>query len=89
MSKSDKKLSILYLLDILKQYTDENHSLTYSEIDQKLQTKFGTRLDAKTIAKYVNLLQDYGIDIKKRGNNGCVPEEYNPHTAQRLHKGLP
>lgn len=82
MSKSDKKLSILYLLDILKQYTDENHSLTYSEIDQKLQTKFGIRLDAKTIAKYVNLLQDYGIDIKKRGNNGCSIISRNFDTSE-------
>ena len=67
----DKKLAILYLLDILKEYTDEKHSLTYAEINHKFQTKYGIDLDAKTIAKYITLLQDYGCDIKKRGNNGC------------------
>ena len=72
MKNTDKKLAILYLLDILKKYTDEKHSLTYAEIDNKLQNEYGIKLDAKTIAKYINLLQDYGIDIEKRGNNGCA-----------------
>ena len=72
MKNTDKKLAILYLLDILKKYTDEKHSLTYAEIDNKLQSEYGIKLDAKTIAKYINLLQDYGIDIEKRGNNGCA-----------------
>lgn len=72
MKNTDKKLAILYLLDILKKYTDEKHSLTYAEIDTKLQNEYGIKLDAKTIAKYINLLQDYGIDIEKRGNNGCA-----------------
>lgn len=72
MKNTDKKLAILYLLDILKKYTDEKHSFTYAEIDNKLQSEYGIKLDAKTIAKYINLLQDYGIDIEKRGNNGCA-----------------
>ena len=66
MPNSDKKLAILYLLDILKEYTDEKHSLTYAEINHKFQTKYGIDLDAKTIAKYITLLQDYGCDIKKK-----------------------
>ena len=72
MVGKDKKLSLLYILDILKKYTDENHSLTYSEIDLKLNEEYGIKLDNKTIAKYINLLIEYGIDIRKKGNNGCA-----------------
>lgn len=72
MIGKDKKLSLLYILDILEKYTDENHSLTYSEIDLKLNEDYGIKLDNKTIAKYVNLLAEYGTDIRKKGNNGCA-----------------
>ena len=44
MKNTDKKLAILYLLDILKKYTDEKHSLTYAEIDTKLQNEYGIKL---------------------------------------------
>ena len=32
----NKKLSIIYILDILKEYSDENHPLTQNEIVKKI-----------------------------------------------------
>jgi len=72
MEQKDKKLALFYILDILKKYTDEKHSLTYSEIGKRLKEEYNMVIDAKTMAKYVNLLSEYGIDIEKRGNNGCA-----------------
>lgn len=72
MEQKDKKLALFYILDILKKYTDEKHSLTYSEIGKKMQEGYELTIDTKTMAKYINLLIDYGIDIVKRGNNGCA-----------------
>lgn len=70
--KSDKRLLCLYLINVLQKYTDEKHSLTYSDINKKLQLEYGITADAKTLASYIVALQDYGIDIVKKGNNGCA-----------------
>ena len=35
-SPGSKKLSILYILEILRDYSDENHLLTQAEIARKL-----------------------------------------------------
>ena len=35
-SPNNKKLSILYVLDILKSYSDEDHLLTQSQIAEKV-----------------------------------------------------
>lgn len=71
MATNDKRLVILYIIDLLKKYTDEKHSLTYSEIIKKLQIEYGVQVDAKTLARYITSLQNYGFDISKHGNNGC------------------
>ena len=49
MIKEDKKLLILYILDILKKYTDDNHSLTYSQISEKLKQDYNVTPDPKTV----------------------------------------
>src|SRR5574344_955685 len=71
MIKEDKKLLILYILDILKKYTDDNHSLTYSQISEKLKQDYNVTPDPKTVSRTVSSLISYGADIKKHGNSGC------------------
>lgn len=65
---NEKKASLLYILDILKEYTDINHSLTYSEILGKLKT-VGIELDRKTVANAIDILTDKGYDITKNNPN--------------------
>ena len=72
MVSEDKRIVILYVYDILKKYTDEKHSLTYSEIGEKLQQEYNVNPDPKTISRIVGSLTNYGCDIIKRGNNGCA-----------------
>ena len=69
---SDKRLLCLYIIKILQKYTDDNHSLTYSEINNKLQLEYGLTVDVKTIASYIIALQNFGVDVMKKGNNGCA-----------------
>lgn len=69
---SDKRLLCLYIIKILQKYTDDNHSLTYSEINNKLQLEYGLTADVKTIASYIIALQNFGVDVMKKGNNGCA-----------------
>ena len=67
---SDKKSSLLYVLKILKKYTDKNHMLTYAEIARKLREEYNSELERKTIARNIEILMDNGFDIIKNGNNG-------------------
>lgn len=67
---SEKKGSVLYVLEILKQSSDENHPLTYEEIINKLYNLYGIEIERKTVARDVSILQDFGYDIVKRGNRG-------------------
>ena len=68
----DKKLLPIYILDILKTYTDEKHSLKYSDIAEKLKEKLDIEVSTKTIARNVSALIEYGYDIIKKGNYGCA-----------------
>lgn len=67
---SDKKSSLLYVLKILRKYTDKNHMLTYGDIARKLREEYDTELERKTIARNIEILMDNGYDIVKNGNNG-------------------
>lgn len=68
----ERRTLALQVLDVLKKFTDEKHTLTYSEIAQKLESEYNITISVKTICKIVNTLIDYGMDIVKRGNNGCA-----------------
>lgn len=66
----DKKSSVLYVLEILKQYTDKEHSLTYNAIVEKLRSLYGIEVERRTVARDIDILLDKNYDIIKKGNNG-------------------
>lgn len=67
---SDKKSCLLYILNILKEYTDEKHLMTYQMIGDKLYDSFGILIERKTIASNIDVLTENGYDIVKCGKNG-------------------
>lgn len=67
---SNKKLSILYILEILKEYSDENHLLTQADIIYKMETLYGMECERKSIGSNIDSLMDFGYDIVKT-SNGC------------------
>lgn len=66
----DKKSSVLYVLEILQNYTDVKHSLNYAQIIEKLKNIYDITLERKTIARDIDILMDKGYEIVKRGNYG-------------------
>lgn len=72
---SDKKIVLLYVLDILKDYTDDKHLMTYSDIVSKLEILYGIRPNVKSIARNIETLTEYGYKIEKVRNNGCYLAE--------------
>lgn len=73
MAKSEKqKLKLLYLLDLLRDSSDENHPISTQEIIHHLE-KHGIKAERKSIYDDILCLQEYGYDIEQRKgrNGGC------------------
>lgn len=70
-SDSNKKLILLYVLEILKKYSDETHPLTQSDIVKIIEETYGMTCERKAIGRNIEYLSDFGYEIIKQGNNGC------------------
>lgn len=65
MAKTEgQKLKLLYIIDILKNNTDENHPMSTSELISKLEA-VGISAERKSIYDDINKLCDFGYDIEK------------------------
>ena len=63
MAKGEnQKLKLLYLLDILNKYTDDEHFITMQEIVKKL-ADCGVNAERKTLYNDLEELRTYGIDV--------------------------
>ena len=66
----NKKSSILMILKVLEEYTDEDHYLTQQEIIDKVDNIYGVQLERKSVAFSIYLLTEMGYDIKKQPKGG-------------------
>lgn len=62
--RSNQKLKLIYTLDILKKYSDEQNPLNAREIAQKL-LDYGIEAERKSIYNDIACLEEYGCDIIK------------------------
>lgn len=58
----NQKLKLLYLVDILKRQTDEEHPMSAGALIEELE-KSGVSAERKSIYDDIACLQDYGLDI--------------------------
>lgn len=63
---SNTKLKPLYLMDIFRELTDEEHRLTVPELVEELQRR-GVHSERKGIYRDIDALIEYGADIRKTG----------------------
>ena len=71
MELYEKNGNILYILNVLKKYSDEDHMLSAAEIQRKVSKIYDVEIDPRTIRRNINLLKfklDY--DISTRDENG-------------------
>lgn len=61
-----KKLALIRIWQILKDYSDFDHPLTQEDIAVKLQNEYGIILERKAISRNISLLKEAGIDIESR-----------------------
>ena len=67
-----KSISILLALNTLREYSDENHSLTQSDIIKKIEADYDILLDRRTVKKYITILQSMGYDINQKSRKSGV-----------------
>ena len=68
-----KNGNILYILNILKKYSDEEHMLSAMEIQRKVKEIYDVEIDPRTIRRNINLLKyklDYDISTREENGKG-------------------
>ena len=70
MNKTNKKITILYVLKILKDGSDKEHPISQSVITKTINL-LGIKCDRKTISRDIDCLIKFGYDIRKKAGGGC------------------
>lgn len=66
----NKKASIILILKVLQEYSDEDHFLTQQDIIDKIDELYGIQLERKSVAFSISLLQELDYDINKSPKGG-------------------
>ena len=61
-AKHRQKLKLLYLMQLFKEETDEDHPLTMEELISRLAA-YGVEAERRSVYEDIRLLQDFGMDI--------------------------
>ena len=71
MELYEKNGNAIYILNVLKKYSDENHLLQTKEIKEKIKEIYDVDIDPRTIRRIINLLKEkLGYEISTRNENG-------------------
>lgn len=79
-----KKLYILYILNVLKKYSDYEHRLTQKDIIHYIKLEYGVELERKAIARNIGDLIDFGIDIEQDGGYYLADREFEDSELRLL-----
>ena len=61
----NKKSSVVLVLKVLQEYSDEEHYLTHKQIIDKIKLLYDIEIERKSIASSIAILQDLDFDIAK------------------------
>ena len=71
MELYEKNGNILYILNILKKYSDAEHMISVAEIQRRIKEIYNVVIDSRTIRRNINLLKyKMNYDISTRDENG-------------------
>ena len=62
LGRQAKKLSLIYTLEILKKYSDEDHQLTQKQIVDLLREEYEMEVDRRTVKTNLMDLIDLGYE---------------------------
>jgi predicted DNA-binding transcriptional regulator YafY len=73
----NKKMLNMLILEILREYTDENHSLTQQEIIKLLDQNYGMECDRRSVKSNIMSLKELGYDISMEHGNRLISREFD------------
>jgi hypothetical protein len=68
--KTNKKKSLLCVLEVLREYSDKNHVLKQSELLDLIDMNYDLKIDRRTLYANVALLKEFGYEISDFSDNG-------------------
>ena len=78
-----KKMALIRIWQILKEYSDYDHPLTQEDIASKLENEYGIVIERKAISRNLSLLKEAGIEIGSRRAGTYL--EYRDFEDSELH----
>jgi len=88
MTVQNKKSSIILVLKVLEEYSDEDHFLTYRDIIERVYMDYGIELERKSVAYSIQLLIDLDYDINPnpsgKGGWALYDRQFSPSEARFL-----
>ncbi len=70
MAITTDRSNMICILNILKEYTDETHTLSTKEVIEKMDTIYGRKIDRRTVYGCVEALTELNYDIEGYSSNG-------------------
>jgi hypothetical protein len=72
----NKKMLNMLILDILREYSDENHKLTQQEIIRLLKSNYDMECDRRSVKNNILCLKEMGYDISMESGYYLVQREF-------------
>ena len=73
---ANKKMLNMLILDILKEYSDENHPLTQQQILRILKRDYGMECDRRSVKNNLEYLQEFGYEISMEKGYYLMEREF-------------
>ena len=84
MALEPKKLALLRIWQILKDYSDYDHPLTQEQLAEKLVNDYDIEIERKAIGRNIALLKDAGIDIQQKRDGSYIESREFDDSELRL-----
>jgi predicted DNA-binding transcriptional regulator YafY len=83
-----KKLLILYILEVLRQYSDVDHRLKQDDIIRLIKEQYGMDCERKAIARNITALRDFDCDIAYDDGYYLVGRDFDDSELRLLIDGV-
>ena len=84
-----KKLALLRILEIFKNYSDQIHPLKQEDIAKHLEREYGVDLERKAISRNISLLKEAGYEIEStREGSFLLEREFEDSELRMLIDGV-
>lgn len=83
-SLEPKKLALIRILQLLKNYSDENHVITHDQLTALLESEYGINIERKAIGRNISLLKEVGYKIETVKKGSYLTERMFEDSELRL-----